>query len=56
MFFPLEKITTMVCGGVAALLFCAYIVSDTDDLIKKYSYDEYIWASVAIYLDISIFS
>ncbi|KAF3326734.1 BI1-like protein [Carex littledalei] len=51
-FFPFGKITSTIYGGIAALLFCAYIVDDTDDLIKRYSYDEYIRASAAIYLDI----
>ncbi|KAE9463988.1 hypothetical protein C3L33_04127, partial [Rhododendron williamsianum] len=35
-----------------AIVFCGYIIYDTDNLIKRYSYDEYIWASVALYLDI----
>ncbi|KAF3796043.1 BI1-like protein [Nymphaea thermarum] len=51
-FFPLGRITTMVYGGLAALIFCGYIVYDTDNLIKRHSYDEYIWASVSLYLDI----
>ncbi|KAF3320051.1 BI1-like protein [Carex littledalei] len=51
-FFPFGKITSTIYGGVASLLFCAYIVTDTEDLIKRYSYDEYIRASAAIYLDI----
>ncbi|KAF3326735.1 BI1-like protein [Carex littledalei] len=51
-FFPFGKITTMIYGGLAALIFCGYIVYDTDNIIKRYSYDEYIWASVALYLDI----
>ncbi|KAJ3702470.1 hypothetical protein LUZ61_006175 [Rhynchospora tenuis] len=52
LFFPLGKITTMIYGGIAALIFCGYIIYDTDNLIKRYSYDEYVWASVALYLDI----
>ncbi|KAF5191196.1 Lifeguard-like protein [Thalictrum thalictroides] len=51
-FFPLGKISTMIYGGVASIIFCGYIVYDTDNLIKRYSYDEYIWASVSLYLDI----
>lgn len=42
----------MVYGGLAALIFCGYIIYDTDNLIKRYSYDEYIWAAVSLYLDI----
>ncbi|XP_051118647.1 protein LIFEGUARD 2-like [Andrographis paniculata] len=52
MFFPLGKISVMIYGGLASLVFSGYILYDTDNLIKRYSYDEYIWASVALYLDI----
>ncbi|KAG5567548.1 hypothetical protein RHGRI_002924 [Rhododendron griersonianum] len=51
-FLPLGKISVMVYGCIAAIVFCGYIIYDTDNLIKRYSYDEYIWASVALYLDI----
>ncbi|XP_010038064.2 protein LIFEGUARD 2 [Eucalyptus grandis] len=50
--FPLGKISVMIYGCLAALIFCGYIVYDTDNLIKRYSYDEYIWAAVSLYLDI----
>ncbi|KAI3915277.1 hypothetical protein MKX01_035536, partial [Papaver californicum] len=40
-FFPLGKIGTMIYKGVGAVIFSGYI-----------SYDEYIWASVNLYLDI----
>lgn len=52
MFFPLGPVSTMVYGGLGALIFCGYIIYDTDQLIKRFSYDEYIWASVVLYLDI----
>ncbi|XP_024371886.1 BI1-like protein [Physcomitrium patens] len=51
-FFPLGPVSHMIYGGLSALIFSTYIVYDTDNLIKRYSYDEYIWASVALYLDI----
>ncbi|XAR61170.1 hypothetical protein NMG60_11034799 [Bertholletia excelsa] len=50
--FPLGKISLMVYGCLASIIFCGYIIYDTDNLIKRYSYDEYIWASVSLYLDI----
>lgn len=50
--FPLGRITVMVYGCLASIIFCGYIIYDTDNLIKRYSYDEYIWASVSLYLDI----
>ncbi|PKU83807.1 protein LIFEGUARD 4-like [Dendrobium catenatum] len=51
-FFPMGRISHMIYGGLAALIFSGYIIYDTDNLIKRYSYDEYIWAAVALYLDI----
>ncbi|KAL6968277.1 Protein LIFEGUARD 4 [Sarracenia purpurea var. burkii] len=51
-FFPLGKISVMIYGCLASIVFCAYIIYDTDNLIKRYSYDEYIWASISLYLDI----
>ncbi|KAF8392328.1 hypothetical protein HHK36_022670 [Tetracentron sinense] len=50
--FPLGKISVMIYGCLAAIIFCGYIVYDTDNLIKRYSYDEYIWAAVSLYLDV----
>ncbi|KAL8513661.1 hypothetical protein ACS0TY_012958 [Phlomoides rotata] len=51
-FFPLGKISVMIYGGLGAIIFCGYIIYDTDNLIKRYGYDEYIWAAVALYLDV----
>lgn len=51
-FIPLGKLSLMIYGCIAAILFSAYIVYDTDNLIKRYSYDEYIPAAVTLYLDI----
>lgn len=42
----------MIYGCIAAILFSAYIVYDTFNLIKNYSYDEYIPAAINLYLDI----
>ncbi|KAK3415853.1 hypothetical protein EUGRSUZ_H01413 [Eucalyptus grandis] len=50
--FPLGRISLMVYGCLASIIFCGYIIYDTDNLIKRYSYDEYIWASVSLYLDV----
>ncbi|KAL1825967.1 hypothetical protein DCAR_0314166 [Daucus carota subsp. sativus] len=51
-FFPLGRISEMIYGCLASVIFCGYIVYDTDNLIKRYTYDDYIWASVSLYLDI----
>ncbi|XP_027350202.1 protein LIFEGUARD 4-like [Abrus precatorius] len=50
--FPLGKLSMTIYGCLASILFCGYIIYDTDNLIKRFSYDEYIWASVSLYLDI----
>ncbi|GAB4841641.1 Protein LIFEGUARD 2 [Ancistrocladus abbreviatus] len=50
--FPLGKISVMIYGCLASIIFCGYLIYDTDNLIKRYSYDEYIWAAVALYLDV----
>ncbi|GAV63342.1 Bax1-I domain-containing protein [Cephalotus follicularis] len=52
MFMPLGPTSTAVYGGISALVFCGYIVYDTDNLIKRFTYDDYILASAALYLDI----
>lgn len=51
-FFPLGGTASLIYGGIGAIIFSGYIVYDTDNLIKRFTYDEYIWASVTLYLDI----
>ncbi|CAK9223599.1 unnamed protein product [Sphagnum troendelagicum] len=51
-FFPLGPISMTIYGVLSSLIFSAYIIYDTDNLIKRYAYDEFIWASVALYLDV----
>lgn len=50
--FPLGKLSTMIYGGLAALVFTGYIIYDTNNLIKRFSYDQNIWAAISLYLDI----
>ncbi|XP_052191304.1 BI1-like protein [Diospyros lotus] len=52
MFFPLGSTSEAIYGGLSAIVFSGYLVYDTDHLIKRFTYDEYIWASVTLYLDI----
>ncbi|KAK7396388.1 hypothetical protein VNO78_17362 [Psophocarpus tetragonolobus] len=52
LFVPLGRISHIIYGVLASIIFSGYIIYDTDNLIKRYSYDQYIWASVALYLDI----
>ncbi|KAG6518980.1 hypothetical protein ZIOFF_022467 [Zingiber officinale] len=51
-FFPLGTTSSAIIGGFGALVFSGFIIYDTEELIKRYTYDEYIWASVNLYLDI----
>ncbi|OMO77663.1 Bax inhibitor 1-related protein [Corchorus capsularis] len=51
-FYPLGRLSVMIYGCLASIIFCGYIIFDTVDLIKRYSYDEYIWAAISLYLDI----
>ena len=50
--FPLGKLSHMIYGGLASLIFSGYIVYDTDNIIKRYTYDQYVWAAVSLYLDV----
>lgn len=52
LFIPLGNGAQLVLSGFGAALFCAYLVYDTSLLIKRYSVDDYVWASVGLYLDI----
>ncbi|KAK7359679.1 hypothetical protein VNO77_01641 [Canavalia gladiata] len=52
MFFPLGPMAHAIYGAIGAIIFSGYIVYDTDNLIKRFTYDEYIGASVTLYLDI----
>ncbi|CAA7053376.1 unnamed protein product [Microthlaspi erraticum] len=51
-FYPLGKLSSMILSGIAAILFCGYIVYDTNQLIKKLNYNEYVRAAIALYLDV----
>ncbi|XP_062214332.1 protein LIFEGUARD 2-like [Phragmites australis] len=50
--FPMGRTMTLVYGCVAALVFSGFIIYDTDNLIKRYTYDEYVAAAIELYLDI----
>ncbi|GKV19656.1 hypothetical protein SLEP1_g29885 [Rubroshorea leprosula] len=50
-FLPLGKPTLVLYGVFAAIIFCGYILYDTNKLIKHCSKDDYIYASIRLYLD-----
>ncbi|KAG4984543.1 hypothetical protein JHK87_029292 [Glycine soja] len=51
-FYPLGPIGRMMIACIGAIVMCGFIVYDTDDLIKRYTYDDYIWAAISIYGDV----
>ncbi|KAG5055320.1 hypothetical protein JHK85_007830 [Glycine max] len=51
MFYP-GKLSQTIYGCGASIVFCGYIIYDTERLIKRFSYEEQIWASVSLYADI----
>ncbi|GAB4824095.1 hypothetical protein N2152v2_011141 [Parachlorella kessleri] len=51
-FFPPGPVGRTIYSLVVAVLFCGYIVFDTHMLMERHSLDEYVWASVSLYLDI----
>ncbi|KAL6535286.1 hypothetical protein OROMI_026660 [Orobanche minor] len=51
-FFHVGKVGEQVIACIGTLLFSGYIIYDTDNLIKRFNYDQYIEAAVSLYLDI----
>ncbi|EYU46519.1 hypothetical protein ABFS82_04G035200 [Erythranthe guttata] len=51
-FFPMGRMFDVLCSGLSVILFCAYIIFHTAMLIERDSYDDYIWASITLYLDV----
>ncbi|KAG8373107.1 hypothetical protein BUALT_Bualt12G0136200 [Buddleja alternifolia] len=49
---PKEKLLHQVLGCVGALVFSGFIIYDTDNIIKRFDYDQYIEAAAGLYLDI----
>ncbi|KAL2469821.1 Bax inhibitor-1 family protein [Abeliophyllum distichum] len=50
--FPMGRIAELVIGCIGALVFSGFIIYDTDNLIKRFDYDEYIEAACSLFLDI----
>ncbi|KAL2754053.1 hypothetical protein ACRALDRAFT_1069955 [Sodiomyces alcalophilus JCM 7366] len=51
-FFPYSSTTELVYGGLAALIFSAYILVDTQLIMRKHHVEEEIAAAISLYLDI----
>jgi len=52
MFLPSTSASELVFGGVAALIFSAYILVDTQLVLRKHHVEEEIAAAISLYLDI----
>jgi FtsH-binding integral membrane protein len=52
MFFPYNSTAELIYGGVAALIFSAYILVDTQMILRKHHVEEEIAAAISLYLDI----
>lgn len=52
MFFPHGSGFELVYSGVGCLIFSGYILYDTSNILLRHSVDEYIMASVSLYLDV----
>jgi FtsH-binding integral membrane protein len=50
--FPPSSFTNSLIVGFSALLFCGFIIVDTQDIMARLSPEEYIVASVELYLDV----
>ncbi|KAJ0982456.1 hypothetical protein J5N97_010711 [Dioscorea zingiberensis] len=51
-FFPFGKIGQTIYGCLGAIIFSGFIIYDTDNLIKRFTYDQYVTAAISLYLDI----
>ncbi|GJN69315.1 transmembrane BAX inhibitor motif-containing protein [Purpureocillium lilacinum] len=52
MFFPYSSTGELIYGGLAALIFSAYILVDTQLIMRKHHVEEEIAAAISLYLDI----
>jgi FtsH-binding integral membrane protein len=52
LFLPPSSFFNSLMVGFSALLFCGFIIVDTQDLMARFSPEDYIIASVELYLDV----
>jgi FtsH-binding integral membrane protein len=52
LFLPPSSFVNSLIVGFSALLFCGFIIVDTQDLMARFSPEDYIIASVELYLDV----
>ncbi|EGV60247.1 hypothetical protein PSN45_002000 [Yamadazyma tenuis] len=51
-FFPQSKMANLIYSGIGALVFCVYIIVDTQNIMKTCHLDDEIPATMMLYLDI----
>ncbi|CAJ0891800.1 14074_t:CDS:2 [Entrophospora sp. SA101] len=51
LFFPFNGTFDLIIASATAIIFCGFIIYDTDQITKRLSPEEYIVASVDLYLD-----
>lgn len=52
LFFPVGPVGQTIYALAGTVIFGLYIVYDTESLVQRYDLDDYIWASINLYLDI----
>ncbi|KAL6841645.1 hypothetical protein ACP4OV_028584 [Aristida adscensionis] len=51
-FFPLGRVGVTIYGCIATVVFCGFIIFDTNMLLKRHTYNEYVIAAISLYLDV----
>ncbi|KAK4434050.1 protein LIFEGUARD 4 [Sesamum alatum] len=49
--FPMGEMVQQVIGCLSALVFSGFIIYDTDNVIKRFTYDQYIDAAACLFSD-----
>ncbi|KAJ2306520.1 hypothetical protein IWW55_001411, partial [Coemansia sp. RSA 2706] len=52
LFIPFNRVFDMAMAVIMAVVFCGYILFDTYMIMNRMSPDDYIFASISLYLDV----
>ncbi|CAL4992274.1 unnamed protein product [Urochloa decumbens] len=52
MCFPLGRVGITIYGFLATIVFSGFIIFDTQMLLKRHTYNEYVVAAISLYLDV----
>ena len=50
LFFPPGPVGSTIFSLMGAMMFSAYLILDTQLLIARFEIDDYVWASITLYL------